>query len=65
MIGYRIIVSPLVLVNWFITGISDLLCVLLEISTDSLQECVFDSLELQAQDIWQDLAKLKDPNSSS
>ena len=65
MIGYRIIVSPLVLVKWFITGISDLLCVLLEISRDSLQECIFDSLELQAQDVWQDLAKLKDPNSSS
>ena len=30
-------------------------------SGDSLQECVFDSLELQAQDVWQDLAKLKDP----
>ena len=35
-------------------------------SRGTLQECVFDSLyfiriTLQAQDVWQDLAKLKDP----
>ena len=50
--------------NWYIRGVCYLLCVLVEISRDSLQECVFDSLysfRIQAQDVWQDLANSRTP----